>query len=138
MMSQQEMIQQSKTWKTIYPQYLDSLFSRQEGRRISKDQGVPNINIKEIAEALQKIRVPTVVEVHKSYPRSFQIKGRVKVMLKDEDKKLVNPIFKSKKQLYLRICQEIKQTSERQQNPIGKPHPSRAILQDESQEQKNQ
>ncbi|KAL4454320.1 hypothetical protein ABPG74_012277 [Tetrahymena malaccensis] len=123
MMKQEDMIIKAKTWKTVYPHYLDSTLSQQEGRRVSKAVGVPNITIMEMAKALEKVKVPVVVEVHKSYPRETMIKGRVKVMLFDESKGLVNPSVPSKKVLYAKICEYVKQLDDRIKNPNGKPHP---------------
>ena len=80
-----------KTWKTIYPAYIDSKLTLAEGRRIPKGKAVENPTCEEIAEILMYLKIPHAIEVDKAYPRNWMQKGRVRVMLKDDKGNLANP-----------------------------------------------
>jgi len=69
-----------KTWKCIYPNYIDKSKSVGEGRRVSVCKAVDRPTLGEIIEALQLLSVPYVVE-NKAYPRDWLVRGRIRVNL---------------------------------------------------------
>ena len=69
-----------KTWKCLYPNYIDKSKSVKEGRRITSCKAVDRPSLGEIVEVLQMMRVPYVVE-NKAYSRDWMVRGRVRVNL---------------------------------------------------------
>lgn len=55
-------------WVCIYPAYIDSKKSRQEGRKVAKEVGVENPTYQEIRDVLAVANFPVLVE-NKLYPR---------------------------------------------------------------------
>lgn len=69
----------------IYPSYLNSACTVQQGRRIPKGAACDAPNVLEIRDVLEKsMMLPCEVE-DKSYPRDFWQRGRVRVTIKKED-----------------------------------------------------
>jgi signal recognition particle subunit SRP19 len=68
---------------TIYPSYLDSSKTIQQGRRIGKDKAVDTPTVTDISQVLQQLGLRHVVQPHKGYPRDthtlWDNPGRVKV-----------------------------------------------------------
>ena len=59
-------------FKTIYPLYINSNRTQQQGRRIGKEKAVPDPNVQEIEQALSKINgVRIIVEMNKRHPREI-------------------------------------------------------------------
>lgn len=82
----------------IWPVYIDSKKTKKEGRRISKEDGVPSPKLREISNAAKKLNLSPEVENNKAYPRSWwEYSGRVFV-----DKNI------SKRELLLKISNMIK------------------------------
>ncbi|WP_335999107.1 signal recognition particle subunit SRP19 [Halorientalis halophila] len=67
----------------IWPAALDAECSRAEGRRVSREQAVPDPTVDEIAQAVQQVGYDAVIERDKQYPREFEPRGRV--LVKDAD-----------------------------------------------------
>jgi signal recognition particle subunit SRP19 len=63
----------------IYPAYLDSSYSRSEGRRVPLDDAVADPTVDEIAKAVQQVGYDAVIERDKSYAREHETRGRVLV-----------------------------------------------------------
>ena len=85
MKSQEEEIREKiKNWNSIYPAYINSQFSIEEGRRISKKDGVANPTLKEIGEVMNFLKIPHVLEFDKKYSRDFFTEGRLKFQLNNE------------------------------------------------------
>lgn len=89
---QREQQERSKAYQCLYPVYFDSTRTREEGRRVRKEDGVPNPLAREIVEALSQIgqekNVPfqIVLEPTKTHPKDWANPGRVKVLVKKEGK----------------------------------------------------
>lgn len=59
-------------FKMIYPLYLNSNRTQQQGRRIGKEKAVPDPNIREIEQALAKINGARIIlEPQKRHPREI-------------------------------------------------------------------
>ncbi|ACV48895.1 MULTISPECIES: signal recognition particle subunit SRP19 [Halomicrobium] len=67
----------------IWPAALDAALSRNEGRRVSREQAVPEPTVDEIAKAVQQVGYDAVIEREKTYPREYEPRGRV--LVKDAD-----------------------------------------------------
>lgn len=69
----------------IYPSYINSACTVQQGRRVPKDAACDAPNVLEIRDVLEKsMMMPCEVE-DKSYSRDFWQRGRVRVTIKKED-----------------------------------------------------
>lgn len=72
----------------IWPVYLNSEHTRGEGRKLSLDESVSNPKIREISQALRKLKIQHIVDHSKSYPGSWwENSGRV-VVEQDEKTKI--------------------------------------------------
>lgn len=61
-----------KEFKIIYPLYINSNRTQQQGRRIGKEKAVPDPNVQEIEQALSKINgARIIVEMDKRHPREI-------------------------------------------------------------------
>jgi len=67
----------------IWPAFLDADLSRGEGRRVAREQALPDPSVDEIAEAVQQVGYDAVIEREKTYPREYEPRGRV--LVKDAD-----------------------------------------------------
>ncbi|MCU4800818.1 signal recognition particle subunit SRP19/SEC65 family protein [Halobacteria archaeon HArc-gm2] len=68
----------------IWPAFLDADRSRNEGRRVSLDQAIPDPTVDEIATAVQQVGYDAVIERDKTYPREYEQRGRVLVKNADD------------------------------------------------------
>jgi signal recognition particle subunit SRP19 len=67
----------------IWPAFLDAELSRSEGRRVAREQALPDPTVDEIARAVQQVGYDAVIERDKSYSREYESRGRV--LVKDAD-----------------------------------------------------
>lgn len=82
-----------KHYQTIYPIYIDASKARKNGqRRVSKAKAIRYPKAQEIAEVCGRFfGLSPVFEPEKTHPRDWANPGRVRVLLKDDNGKLVNP-----------------------------------------------
>lgn len=59
----------------IWPEYLDSELSRSEGRRIPKNLGAPDVDLKILKEGAALANLEAQVEAGKRHPRSHENRG---------------------------------------------------------------
>lgn len=108
-------------WKCVYPNYIDKLKKRKDGRRISQDDAIESPGIAEIVGACEALGLVTIVE-DKCYPRDWMIRGRVRVQLKNnESGELCNENITGKEILLKFIAVHI--ANVRDSNPSMKPKP---------------
>jgi len=69
--------------RVIWPAFLDADLTRSEGRRVAREQAVPDPSVDEIAEAVQQVGYDAVIEREKTYSREYEPRGRV--LVKDAD-----------------------------------------------------
>lgn len=100
-----EMIQRAKKWRSVYPAYLNSDLSQQEGRRLGKTKCVPGPKINELSECVKAMGFEFISEGYRSYSRDILQKGRIKIKMFDEDKKPLKQEFPSKR-IMLRVLGE--------------------------------
>eukprot|EP01096_Ripella_sp_DP13-Kostka_P008178 TRINITY_DN3045_c0_g1_i1.p1 TRINITY_DN3045_c0_g1~~TRINITY_DN3045_c0_g1_i1.p1 ORF type:complete len:157 (-),score=62.43 TRINITY_DN3045_c0_g1_i1:22-456(-) len=99
-------VAEAKKWQTIYPAYINSQKTVQEGRRVPKSKCFENPTITQIAEACRTLGLSVVIEGNKIYPKDTLEYGRVKVQLK-KDGVPVLPAIPSKRRLMLVLAEEI-------------------------------
>eukprot|EP00924_Labyrinthula_sp_SR-Ha-C_P005298 snap_masked-scaffold_1-processed-gene-27.26-mRNA-1 protein AED:0.26 eAED:0.26 QI:0/-1/0/1/-1/1/1/0/163 len=76
----------SDGWYMIYPQYIDSSYSIQKGRKISKEYCVESPDALDLLEACQKLKIKVYHEPFKAHPRNpIERIGRVRIKIKGED-----------------------------------------------------
>ncbi len=71
----------------VWPVYINSQHTRKEGRRLSMKESVEDPKIREISQALRKLKLQYTVEHDKSFPGSWWEKsGRIIVTHEYETK----------------------------------------------------
>ena len=89
-----EQQEKSKHYQCIYPVYFDASRSREEGRRVKKEDAVQNPLAREIVDALQSIGnsmgvgFQIVFEPSKCHPKDWGNPGRIRCLLKREGRPL--------------------------------------------------
>lgn len=102
--------ERTKKYQCVYPIYFDASRSREDGRRVQKEDAVQNPLAKGILDALQHIgyskQVPldVVLEVSKTHPKDWANPGRVRVLIKKDGKAVNNKIGNSKCNLGGDLC----------------------------------
>lgn len=100
------------TWKILYPNYLNSSKTQQEGRLVAKEDACEDPKVVEMAQICNFYKLPNRIE-SKAYPRDWQVPGRIRYVLK-QNGKLVNPEIKSKKDLLRKMGALIPKLQSRQ------------------------
>nr|CAH0104555.1 unnamed protein product [Daphnia galeata] len=97
-------------WICIYPAYIDSNKTRVAGRRVPKSRAVEKPTCSEISDVLIAANFKVGLEP-KFYPREpskeDEMRGRVRVQLKNEDGTPVNPALPTRDSLYLYVGEKI-------------------------------
>jgi signal recognition particle subunit SRP19 len=98
-----EQRERSKHFQCIYPIYFDASRSRQDGRRVRKEEAVTNPLARDLVDALQHImnergvgNMQVVFEPTKTHPKDWANPGRVRVLLKEEGRSVSSKIANSK------------------------------------------
>ncbi|KAB8232507.1 signal recognition particle, SRP19 subunit [Aspergillus alliaceus] len=97
-----------KHYQCLYPVYFDKSRTRAEGRKVGIELAVENPLAREIVDAAQMLGLQVGFEPEKLHPKDWANPGRVRVLLKHEDGKLVNPKIKNKHHLYILVAQYLK------------------------------
>jgi signal recognition particle subunit SRP19 len=84
-----------KHFQCLYPIYFDKTRSRAEGRKVGAEMAVENPLAREIADAVQMLGLQVGLEPEKLHPKDWANPGRVRVLLKNEDGKSMNPKIKN-------------------------------------------
>jgi len=86
-----------KRWWVAYPVYINDAKKKSEGRRLPKSMCATNPTANEIGEICEALRLKYIIERDKAYSRDFTQRGRVRMLLKDDDGTPCNPEIKNKK-----------------------------------------
>lgn len=86
-----------KYFQCIYPVYFDKTRSRGEGRKVGSELAVENPLARDIADAVQMLGLKVGLEPERLHPKDWANPGRVRVQLKDEEGRLLNPKIKNSK-----------------------------------------
>jgi signal recognition particle subunit SRP19 len=98
---EREQQEKSKSYQCIYPIYFDASRSREEGRRVKKEDSVKNPLARDIVDALQQISAQVnvalqiVFEPSKCHPKDWANPGRVKVLVKKDGEPVTKKIANS-------------------------------------------
>ncbi|ALC43778.1 Srp19 [Drosophila busckii] len=107
-------------WICLYPAYINSKKTRQEGRRLAKNECVDNPTYVEIRDVLSVASMQFVIE-NKQYcrekSRELQFRGRVRVQLRNADGSLCNPNFPTRESVMKHVASKIPQLKTRQNKP---------------------
>jgi len=110
-------------WICIYPAYLNSNKTRQEGRLLPKEKCVPNPNHMEIRDVLMSAGYQPIVE-NKQYPRErsreFEFRGRIRVQLKNDDGSPHLEKFQTRESIMEHLGEMIPKLKSRQPGAQGK------------------
>ncbi|KAK5966782.1 hypothetical protein GCK32_007128 [Trichostrongylus colubriformis] len=111
-----------KRWVVIYPTYLDSKKSLQQGRKIPKGMAVENPTSSEIFDVLTASGLNPVLERGKLHPREQDREpeklGRVRVMLKNDDGTVKNKDYPTRAALYKYFCRGSCHCQEEQEEKV--------------------
>nr|A9AAJ9.1 RecName: Full=Signal recognition particle 19 kDa protein; Short=SRP19 [Methanococcus maripaludis C6] len=84
----------------IWPTYIDSKRTKNEGRKVSKEFAVQSPKLKDIADKINKMGLEYSIENKKSYPREpWEICGYIKVKIEKNASKL---------QILKEVCKSMK------------------------------
>ncbi|CAH3130652.1 unnamed protein product [Porites lobata] len=104
-------------WIIVYPAYLNSRRTVEQGRRVPKTKAADNPTVHEIRDVCQSQGLNCEIE-NKYYPRDSakdaMCRGRVRVQLKNSDSSFVNEKFQSRKALFQFIGEMIPKLKSRQ------------------------
>uniref|UniRef100_A0A0N5B2D7 Signal recognition particle 19 kDa protein n=1 Tax=Strongyloides papillosus TaxID=174720 RepID=A0A0N5B2D7_STREA len=105
-------------WVCIYPLFLNSNKTVREGRVISKNLACENPTSKEIYNILSGEGLNVIEEPNKMHPlhgsHLYYSQGRVRVQLKNDDGSFCNQKFKSRKDIFIRAAEGIRNMKDRQ------------------------
>lgn len=90
-----------KHFQCLYPVYFDKSRSRTEGRKVGAELAVENPLARDIVDAVQMLGLSAGFEPEKLHPKDWTNPGRVRVMLKDSNGRLVNPKIKNSMSLFV-------------------------------------
>ncbi|XP_011210969.2 signal recognition particle 19 kDa protein [Bactrocera dorsalis] len=104
-------------WICIYPAYINSKKTRQEGRRLPKDICVENPTYAEIRDVLSVTNLRVAVE-NKQYSRErsreLQMRGRIRVQMRNDDGTPCNPDLGTREDVMRYVSTRIPQLKTRQ------------------------
>ncbi|KAL3479712.1 signal recognition particle, SRP19 subunit [Aspergillus californicus] len=106
-----------KTYNCLYPVYFDKSRSRAEGRKVGTELAVENPLARDIVDAVQMVGLQVAFEPEKLHPKDWANPGRVRVQLKNDSGRLINPKIKNKHHLYILIAQYLKAHPTNDQSP---------------------
>lgn len=82
-------MEEKQDFYCLYPVYIDSTKTIQQGRKFNKRLCVQNPNFAEIYQALNYLEIENIPEALKKHPRDFFRSGRFKINKMYEKKKLI-------------------------------------------------
>nr|XP_019525193.2 LOW QUALITY PROTEIN: signal recognition particle 19 kDa protein-like [Aedes albopictus] len=107
-------------WVCIYPAYINKKKTRQEGRRIPKEQCVDNPSFQEIRDVMHSLNLNVIVE-NKQYSREkskeLAYRGRIRVQLRNNDGSPILKEYPSRDSLLVFLGKMIPQLKSRQGKP---------------------
>eukprot|EP01121_Diplochlamys_sp_Union-15-3_P018527 TRINITY_DN6756_c0_g1_i1.p1 TRINITY_DN6756_c0_g1~~TRINITY_DN6756_c0_g1_i1.p1 ORF type:complete len:147 (-),score=43.54 TRINITY_DN6756_c0_g1_i1:25-465(-) len=86
-------------WAALYPVYFSLKSKVSEGRRVPLTKAVDNPTLNDLAECIKQLGLQHKEEPDKKYPRDFTLVGRIRIKLKDDAGKPINPNIPTKVKL---------------------------------------
>ncbi|CAL1162276.1 unnamed protein product [Cladocopium goreaui] len=114
-------------WNMLYPNYINSKKTVQEGRRIAAEKACEHPRAFEMAEICEYLKIPHVCEPDKAYPRDWLIRGRVRVLLKTPEGAYTHPEIHTKKDVMLKMGELIPKLKGRANGPPGPAIPGLGV-----------
>mmetsp|Transcript_19622 Transcript_19622/g.55170 ORF Transcript_19622/g.55170 Transcript_19622/m.55170 type:complete len:158 (-) Transcript_19622:57-530(-) len=108
---------ETSKWRILYPNYINSKKTQEEGRRIAAAQAAEHPHAAEMAEICEYLKIPHVLEMDKAYPRDWLIKGRIRIMLKTPEGAWAHPEIHTKKDVMLKMGELIPKLKSRVAGP---------------------
>lgn len=96
-----------KTHICVYPIYIDSEITQDEGRKIAKDKSIQNPNLKAMFIAAKNLGFDVILQENKRHPRDFWRFGRLYVKFFDDSHNALHPTIKKKRQLLEELVVEM-------------------------------
>jgi len=90
-MTEEQFKEEIKNWMCIYPVYIDSKKTKEEGRKLGKEFCCESPQISAMIEAMKKLKIITVLE-YKKHPRDQLRNGRLRVNFTGKKKELLKQI----------------------------------------------
>merc|ERR1711920_558417 len=90
-------------WNILYPNYINSKKTQQEGRRIGVAKCVEHPHAAEMAEICEFLKIPHALEMDKAYPRDWLVRGRIRILLKTSQGAFTHPEIHTKMALMLKM-----------------------------------
>ncbi len=106
-----------KSYRCIYPIYLDKSKSVREGRKISANESVDKPTLAEIVEAATLLYLRVIPEVAKRHPADYAAIGRARVQHIASDGKPYNPSITTHLQAIREIAKKIPELKSRKVQP---------------------
>ena len=75
----------SSKWLVFYPIYIDSNFSREQGRKSDKDHSCQQPDLTDVFKIIKELQIECIAEPNKRHPADFFSQGRIRYRLKGED-----------------------------------------------------
>ncbi|PHJ24423.1 srp19 protein [Cystoisospora suis] len=101
-------------WQIIYPAYINKKRTTAGGRRVPLEIAVDDPKVDEMIKICEHLAIPAAIEYLKRYPRDWLLShGRLRVQLKDDNRKPTNPEIPDKKALMKKMCELIPQLKSR-------------------------
>ncbi|GLI61726.1 hypothetical protein VaNZ11_004142, partial [Volvox africanus] len=88
----------------VYPQYIDALKTVAEGRRIPKSLACEDPNVGEMHDSCNLLKLHSTIE-GKHYPRDWLPRCRIRVQLKGDDGKPVDPEIPDRRTLLVKLAE---------------------------------
>ncbi|KAK4993760.1 signal recognition particle subunit [Elasticomyces elasticus] len=123
--------ERTKHWQCLYPIYFDATKTRAEGRRVGKEQSVPNPLAREIVDAVQGLGLSVVFEPGKCHPKDWSNPGRVRILLKEKGRQVARNV-RNKHHLYDLVSEHLRTHPTTEASPMrlriqGLPTPDKPI-----------
>lgn len=93
----------------VYSVYMNANLKRCEGRKLSREDSVPDPHIGCMFEAAQQLGFQVTLNLEKCHPKSFWERGRLSVAFFNEDKSPINPEIPNRMALYKAIAAKVKE-----------------------------
>jgi signal recognition particle subunit SEC65 len=117
----------------VYAVYIDSTLKRSGGRKISKDDGLPNPNPACMHRAVTALGFEATVDLERRHPRNFWVRGRLTVTFFTENHEPVDPAIPDRPALFKAIAAKVKELGNTAVVAAAAPKPAKLVGTEKSQ-----
>lgn len=97
-------------WNVFYPLYIDSNFSREQGRKTLLTHSTKSPNLQDVFKIFRDLGIECLAQPNKRHPADFFSQGRIKYRLKNEEGQFYNQEIKTRRMLIKKIGQLVPKT----------------------------